>query len=195
MPKNPALILIAAHLALSGCGDGVKRHPGHEPGDVEQDTPDAATDADDPDASLEVPPCDYEEGLVLTGAFDETSLAPDPELYQGKIIGFSGALGSGDEFLFRRDGDYSDGDIQDIGTYDVSTYPHNFVFMSGPEISECESADNCGGFYALDGFFTVTQLTPRYEATFRFTSLHEGGGEDPGAPMAGEVTGCLSVPL
>jgi hypothetical protein len=193
MPKNPALILLAGHLALGGCGDGVRSDPGHEPGEVEDDTPDAAIEA--PDSSLEVPSCGEGEGLILSGAFDETSLAPEPVVFDYKLTGFSGDLAGGDEFLLGRDGDSSDGDLLEIRTYDVSTYPYNFVFVKGPAIDQCESADNCGGFYALDGYFTVTQITPTYEAKFRFTALHEGGGENPGAPMAGEVTGCLSFPF
>ena len=59
----------------------------------------------------------------------------------------------------------------------------------------CDSAAGvCSGFLANAGTYTVTQLTPTYDATFSLTMLYESDGETVGAAIDGEVTGCLSVP-
>jgi hypothetical protein len=136
--------------------------------------------------------------FIMEGAFAAT--ATDVLLFRdhfgdNDIIGFAGSEPVRGHFKFRRDGSDSAGDLQAVRTYDVSQFPHNIHFVAG-SWNACGDApiEECNGFFALGGRFTVTQLSPTYEATFSFTTLHEGTGTAPGELVAGEIVGCVSVP-
>jgi hypothetical protein len=179
-----------------GCGEGVHSDPGNVEGDTE--TPDAGDgDDDEADADVDTPSCSADgTRVVLEGAFTASSTDAVTIHHEGHLIGVAGTQAGGDDFIFRRAGDAADGDIEAIATFDVSQYPHNFHYISGPDGPDCEFVPEgtCDGIYALAGSFTVTQLVPTFEASFVFTELADGEGEDPGEAIAGEVTGCISIP-
>lgn len=119
----------------------------------------------------------------------ETSDLTEFRNLDAELVGFTGPAGQDLEYIFRRDGDYSDGGLDAEGAYDVGTYPYNLVFQIYPERAN-DRVDH-KGFYALAGTFTVHSTFPAYFATFEVEGLHDGRGEDPGEPMKGKRVGCV----
>jgi hypothetical protein len=112
----------------------------------------------------------------------------------GQIVGAHGALTNGTFFSLRRDGDFSDGDLESLMTYDVSQYPYNILFSTAPTPHEgCEGTSGCKDWLAVAGMFKVTEIGPVYRATFTLSMLGEGDSPG-GAPIAGSVTGCFAIP-
>ena len=110
------------------------------------------------------------------------------------VMGARGELTDGTFFYMRRDGDFGDGDLAQIGNYDVSQYPYNIQFSHAPVAHEgCESTPGCADWLAVSGTFSVTQVQPVYRATFTLSMLCEGDSPG-GTPITGSVTGCLAVP-
>ena len=137
--------------------------------------------------------------FVLDGAFQGSATSVTfvrdlPEDSPPRIIGFQGTTARGEAFTFRRDGDFSDGDLEDLRSYDVSNYPYNILYFEGPVGADCEDGGGCSGFLAVAGSFVVEAVHPVYKATFQLSSLQESEGDGGGADIVGAVTGCLAVP-
>jgi hypothetical protein len=136
----------------------------------------------------------------MVGAFSHTSRDAQLYVWDGEVPGILGIVGSADgkSFMFMRAGDASDGNLGEVMTYDASQYPHEMKYTQLDDPTQAETCDPgpgaCSGFFAFAGSFTVSQVTPTYEATFSLTMLSEGGGEAPGDPIGGAVTGCIAVP-
>jgi hypothetical protein len=134
--------------------------------------------------------------FTMTGAAQSTSVDAELIAWDGvvpDVLGVEGTTREGVPFLFMRAGDVSDGNLGEVRSYDVSRYPYNMRYGQIDVGSDCESG-SCSGFIAFDGTLTVTQLTPTYEATFSLSALRDGAQREPGAPLDGTVTGCMSVP-
>jgi hypothetical protein len=134
--------------------------------------------------------------FAMTGAVSRTSVDAELIAWDGAVPGLLGVEGTTEEgapFIFMRAGDVSDGNLGELRSYDVSRYPYNMRYGQIDVGSDCESG-SCSGFIAFDGMLTVTQLTPTYEATFSLSALRDGAQHEPGAPLEGTVTGCISVP-
>lgn len=135
--------------------------------------------------------------FAMTGAFARSSTDAEAYNWDGAIPGLLGIQGTTDAkpFMFIRAGDASDGTLGEIGTYDASQYPFNihYVQLEMPGTA-CDAAPNaCSGFFAMGGELVVSRVTPTFDATFSLSMLVEGGGEAPGAVIAGAVDGCFSV--
>ena len=136
----------------------------------------------------------------MTGALTRTSSDAELFVWDGAVPGILGIRGTvdGKPFVFQRAGDVGDGNLGEQRRYDVASYPYNMRYTQLDILDQGASCDPgpgaCSGFFAFAGTFTVTQLAPTYDATFSLTMLQEGGGEIPGNPIEGGVSGCISVP-
>jgi hypothetical protein len=131
--------------------------------------------------------------LVIDGAFTVDTQTIGFVTVAGKVIGVAGQhAGKTIGFTVR---DALGDDLDALGDHDVAT--KNMKHLESPPGTECETAPigTCRGFFALAGTFTVSQVQPRYRATFTLTELHErhDSTDQLGAPIAGTVTGCLDV--
>lgn len=85
--------------------------------------------------------------------------------------------------------------LDTIGDHDVATT--NLKHLEIPSGADCDTdpPGTCNGFFALAGTFSVTQIQPRYRATFILTDLRERHDNTNvlGPAIAGTITGCLDV--
>jgi hypothetical protein len=131
-----------------------------------------------------------DEAFELGGAVSLVTRSASTITVSGKVAGVSGASDSSRLYAMNvRLG--SGGDLDEIGTYDVATL--HIQYLDQP-YGGC-SAGTCIGFFAMAGTIEVIARTPMYRATFTLQDLREraDAASSPGAPIAGEVTGCVSA--
>ncbi|MBS1122530.1 MAG: hypothetical protein H6Q90_4758 [Deltaproteobacteria bacterium] len=150
------------------------------------------------DSSIDGPPqsgacTPGNDRLLMNGAFVLDTQTITYVTVGGKVAGFGGPHG-GDTVSFSVRSALTQ-DLDALGDHDVATT--NMKFLEQPTGVDCSTAPagTCNGFFALAGTFTVTQIQPRYRATFTLTDLreHHDITDQLGAPIAGTVTGCLDV--
>ena len=172
---------------------------GHDQPDAQSST---SGDAKAADAATSQPPavCTGTTKFAMNGPMasqhHETSETP-AFMYGGdadQIVGAFGALAGGMFFSMRRDGDFSDGHLETVTSYDVSQYPYNILFSTAPVAHEgCEGTPSCSDWVAVAGTYTVTQVMPVYRGTFTLSMLREGDSPS-GTPIPGSVAGCFAIP-
>ncbi len=148
---KPYLLLCACilflSLSFSGCGDSTS--PEYGESDI---------------ANITIPDvnnCTTEGVIVL----DSDSI--EPYLYDGEIHGIKVKVEPNKWFVMTRDGDISDGNLNDSGMYDVSVYPYNIKFGLFDE-DDFESDGHVDAdaaefkYYAHKGQLEITEVTPNF---------------------------------
>jgi hypothetical protein len=193
-------IVVALAVATLGCSEdsgGTNNDAGNAiDAKVNPIVDGGALDADNTDAGMP-PNCSPSTlNLVMTGAFEATSGSVVPIRESGKLIGFEATMGN-DTLWLLRDGDFSDGDFESVQTYDVSAYPYNLNYIRATTGTDCGEGfgNSCKGFHATGGTLTVTATTPSpvFMAHFQISGLFTDSTKS--EPVAGNVLGCLAVPL
>jgi hypothetical protein len=156
------------------------------------DSPPGIPDAEDGDAP---PPTDCtsdNDRLILSGAWTFNHSSVSLITLDMRVIGVSGNLPApafGNYTFTVRD---AMADIDALGDHDIVM--KNLKYLE--QMGSCATPGNCNGFFAKAGTFTVTEVTPRYRATFTLTDLYArmDTSNTEGAPIAGTITGCMSAP-
>lgn len=149
------------------------------------------TEVDAPAASGTCTPGN--DRLLIDGAFVVDTQMVGFVTVGGKVIGVAGQhAGKTLGFTVR---DVLADDVDALGDHDVAAA--NMKHLEGPPATDCATAPlgTCIGFFALAGTFTVTEVQPRYRATFTLSELHErhDSSDQLGSALAGTVTGCIDV--
>jgi hypothetical protein len=119
-----------------------------------------------------------------------------------KVLGFEVTLDAPFKTLYSklhlfRDGDVSDGNFNEVKSYDISKYPYNLhlLFNSISSI-DCEAPEaDCFGFFGMEGYIEITNSTGTFSGSFKITKIQEGTGEEPGMTIPGSLSGSFSMPV
>lgn len=180
-------LIVIAFLAACGGGDDDGGMPA---------TPDAGTNpSSDGAVTTGDPMCPSgTTRLVLTGAHAVDMANVSPVEVSGNVTGVAGTDGT-DLVTFGLRQAFA-AHLESLGEHDVAE--KNLMFYQHPSGTDCAFAPLgvCKGFFAMAGTFTVLEVAPRYRATFTLSDLYERAltDSDPGAAIAGSITGCLDVP-
>ena len=181
MHRILALSLISLSFTVACGGDP---HPSSSGDPDAQASPDAQGSTIDSSCAS--------EHVHMSGAVEVDSPSASTMRIASRIVGVAGftpgAVGS--YSLLARDS--SADDFATVGVHDIAIT--NIKFLTGDASADCRQPGQCSGFVARAGRYEVTGLAP-YHATFVFNDLYadDGSSNNPGNPIAGQITGCVQV--
>jgi hypothetical protein len=143
-----------------------------------------------PDSAIATGDC-VGEHIILQGAVQLDVRSAAAATVDGKVAAFVGASTPTSAYsLSLRD--ILGTDLDTTGVHDIATKP--LKYRNKTVDAECPGPD-CSGFFAMAGTFTVLETSPRYRATFTLSDLylHDGDTNTLGAPISGNVTGCIDA--
>lgn len=108
------------------------------------------------------------------------------------VYGFT--VPNGDGLIeIRRDGDYSDGTLKEVGDFDVAQYPYHLSFTTVPTVgANCEMSNDCTTIYALKGRWSVAAISP-FKGDLMATSVVGDDQENCWDDTTGDLSGCSDV--
>ncbi|MBL0216922.1 MAG: hypothetical protein IPQ07_23965 [Myxococcales bacterium] len=156
-----------------------------------------SSDASDPggtDAAVSGSACTPDQSR-MSGAFEVNTPSVATVKVAGTVVGVGG-FGTGSPpttYAFTLV-DVLHGELATVGPHDVAAA--NLKYLAATEHADCQMPGMCNGFIAASGTYEVLEATPRYRATFTLAGLHayDGSSTVLGAPIAGQVTGCIDAP-
>lgn len=125
--------------------------------------------------------CDTGEYISMHGAFELEVASAAASTYGGHVIAFVGAA-TPQRYYSLSLRHVTMGNFDAVGDYNIAT--QNLKYFEEDH-----------GFFALAGTLHVTEVSPRYRATFELTDLHhhDDTSDTMGAAIAGSVTGCVNA--